>query len=295
MANLQFQTICVPVDGSPAANAALEIAASIITSGGRLTLVNATNRAAMIVESTTPYGGDASDVLRVLEDDQKSLFAESQARCAALGVASKTIALDGPTGSAITDFLRENHFDAVVMGTNARRGLAHLLIGSTAEAVLRASQVPVFVTSEAEHSRLKHGIRSIVLAFDASEPAQAAAQFATAIAGDSNAELAFVHVRDDDNDREDAATDAMLRSCNTATRRHIHCQRVVLDGEPATVLATAAAARAADLIVIGTHGRSGLTLLRLGSVAASVIRNATVPVLAIPATAHVRLAAGQAS
>jgi len=53
-------------------------------------------------------------------------------------------------------------------------------------------------------------------------------------------------------------------------------------GEPAEVIAATARAEGADLIVMSTHGRSGLTRLLYGSVAEAVLRGANMPVLLIP-------------
>ena len=56
---------------------------------------------------------------------------------------------------------------------------------------------------------------------------------------------------------------------------------VVRIGEAAHVIATVAAEVDADLIVLASHGRTGLTRVAVGSVAASVVGMATVPVLVI--------------
>ncbi|MEK7277617.1 MAG: universal stress protein [Chloroflexota bacterium] len=53
-------------------------------------------------------------------------------------------------------------------------------------------------------------------------------------------------------------------------------------GEPAEVIVATARAEGADLIVMSTHGRSGLTRLLYGSVAEAVLRGANVPLLLIP-------------
>jgi nucleotide-binding universal stress UspA family protein len=55
------------------------------------------------------------------------------------------------------------------------------------------------------------------------------------------------------------------------------------EGDPATVIADAAQIQNCDLIVMGTHGRSGLSRLLVGSVAEKVLRTATVPVLTVKA------------
>jgi len=55
----------------------------------------------------------------------------------------------------------------------------------------------------------------------------------------------------------------------------------LLEGEPATVIVETAQEIEADLIVMGTHGRSGLTRLVMGSVAEDVLRRAPCPVLTL--------------
>jgi nucleotide-binding universal stress UspA family protein len=53
------------------------------------------------------------------------------------------------------------------------------------------------------------------------------------------------------------------------------------EGDPATVIADTAGLQNCDLIVMGTHGRTGLRRLLMGSVAEQVLRKATVPVLTV--------------
>jgi universal stress protein A len=61
----------------------------------------------------------------------------------------------------------------------------------------------------------------------------------------------------------------------------------LVEGEPAKEIVKAARTHGCDLIVIGTHGRSGLGHLVLGSVAEKVVRNASCPVLTVGPHAEV--------
>jgi nucleotide-binding universal stress UspA family protein len=63
--------------------------------------------------------------------------------------------------------------------------------------------------------------------------------------------------------------------------RGLTVRAVLKTGAPATVIADTAAAEHADLIVIGTHGRTGLNRLLIGSVAERVVRIAPCPVLTV--------------
>lgn len=62
-------------------------------------------------------------------------------------------------------------------------------------------------------------------------------------------------------------------------RLDVNCERHVLAGDPATEIVRLAEEENADMIVVGTHGRTGITRLVLGSVAEHVMRRATCPVL----------------
>jgi nucleotide-binding universal stress UspA family protein len=65
--------------------------------------------------------------------------------------------------------------------------------------------------------------------------------------------------------------------------RGVEVETAVCEGYAATVIVEEAAARNIDLIVIGTHGRSGLKHLLLGSIAERVVQKAPCPVLTVRA------------
>jgi nucleotide-binding universal stress UspA family protein len=61
----------------------------------------------------------------------------------------------------------------------------------------------------------------------------------------------------------------------------VHCERRVVIGEPATEIVSLAQREKVDMIVMGTHGRTGMGRLLMGSVAEAVVRRAPCPVLTI--------------
>ena len=65
------------------------------------------------------------------------------------------------------------------------------------------------------------------------------------------------------------------------TIRDVAVTTEALVGRPAAIIALTAAERGADLIVMGTHGRSGVTHFFMGSVAERVVRSAPCPVLTV--------------
>jgi len=68
---------------------------------------------------------------------------------------------------------------------------------------------------------------------------------------------------------------------------HIPVERRLLAGDPADAIIHLAQTEDVDLIVMGSHGRRGLTRLLMGSVAEAVVRAAPCPVLTVKQPAHV--------
>jgi nucleotide-binding universal stress UspA family protein len=66
-----------------------------------------------------------------------------------------------------------------------------------------------------------------------------------------------------------------------AGKAGVRARRFLMDGVPAEQIARAARSRRADLVVIGTHGRTGLAKFFLGSVAGRVVSMAHCPVLTV--------------
>ena len=135
--------------------------------------------------------------------------------------------------------------------------------------------------------------KTILVPTDFSPYSEAALKLATILARDSGARLLIVHVSEPRPAYTVAGVFASLPSGNEFSASNEHLQKVVptdpqiafehrmIIGSPAEEIVKCAAAEQADMIVIGTHGRSGVLRLLLGSVAESVLRHATCPVLSI--------------
>ena len=127
----------------------------------------------------------------------------------------------------------------------------------------------------------------ILTAVDFSEPARAAFEHALVLSRTNNAELTVVHAVPKDrpfrwHSRERSAMIAELRQAAEAAG--VRFKVSVQHGDPAGVILLHARARRPDLIVLGTHQRTGFDRFRLGSVAETVTLRATQPVLIVPAS-----------
>jgi len=140
--------------------------------------------------------------------------------------------------------------------------------------------------------------RKILFPTDFSSASQEALKWATSLARDSGASITIVHVEeppmaygggelyvgDDEGHREELKKSLVQV---VPTDPSIQFEHKLLIGDPATAIVQTAADEGADFIVIGTHGRTGLTRLLMGSVAEAVVRRAQCPVLTIKQPASV--------
>lgn len=146
----------------------------------------------------------------------------------------------------------------------------------------------------------------ILVAIDFSPLADAVVAYTGALAGPLRAQVTLLHVVEDPAGTHDWIADLYLREVTAIRERAIeeaerglerHCahlaqlgvltRRQVVIGRPTRAILAAAASLGADLVVVGTHGRTGLPHALLGSVAEQVIRAAPCPVLTVRTDARV--------
>ncbi len=109
-------------------------------------------------------------------------------------------------------------------------------------------------------------VSTILVPVDFSPGSEAAVEWAQTLAGAFSAMLILLHV-------VDTATSAVLGGPGAKT--------LIKEGAPRHEIVTAAKEFGADLIVMGTHGRTGLAHLLFGSVAEHVLRHAPAPVFTV--------------
>jgi nucleotide-binding universal stress UspA family protein len=144
------------------------------------------------------------------------------------------------------------------------------------------------------------GIRRILYATDYSKASGRAREKAVELAKDYDAELWVVHVivpttayfseqefggaelyTKLEESAKQEAEGSMKKLMATLEKAKVKARSLLLRGSPHEQIVKAAKSKKADLIVIGTHGRTGLSKLFMGSVAGRVISTATCPVLTV--------------
>jgi nucleotide-binding universal stress UspA family protein len=188
--------------------------------------------------------------------------------------------------------------DVIVMGTHGRTGLRRILAGSVAVAVLRGASCPVLVLRNVEHPRPTAELRTIVHPTDFSIDADAALRVASWLAREHGARLVILHVEcldvlsygtpaDDVDPRVfKKALDNVRKRVETPDLKY-PIETVLRRGFAPDGIVAAAEEMDCDLIVMGTHGRTALGRLLMGSVAEHVLPKASCPVLLVKASQHV--------
>ena len=134
-----------------------------------------------------------------------------------------------------------------------------------------------------------HPIRTILVPTDFSECSEAAFRLASSLARDYSAHLIVLHVYPPPLDHSeeiarrppDSYEDSLWKSLKAIRAEDLKydIDYQLVEGDAATEIARVAAEKSCDLIVMGTHGRTGIERVLLGSVAEKVIRHAACPVL----------------
>lgn len=291
---MELKRILVPTDFSTYARAALEQA---------LDLALRYDAEICLLHVSTLHGDDPNHpdaqfpeiqaMLERMEERAAESMAELKKELGERGAGLRTCCVRAVSAApAITEFVRREEMDLVVMGTHGRRGLRRCLMGSVAEEVLRTVQVPVLTTRLVERDA---GWRRILVPYDFSDGADQALATAVDLARRHGAEIDLVHVvmppvmpagitgagvvgSVGADLKKDLQELLHARASDAALRSGVFVQPYVLEGAVDFSITELARLKATDLIVMGSHGLSGFWRFLLGSVTEKVVRSAPCPV-----------------
>jgi nucleotide-binding universal stress UspA family protein len=303
-----LRRILVPTDGSDSSEAAITLAIRLARKhDAEILLCNSVDYVAIASETSMAFAVDLADTFESLDEAAKEILDAAAARVKAAGVEHTAYKLDGRPSVAIGSYAVEREVDAIVMGTRGLGGLPHLLLGSTAEGVLRTAAMPVFVVHAGPRKiDSMNGFGTILVAVDDSDPGDAAGAFAAQLAATDGSRLILLNVIDSDALHEQAArygnyvsavheewkreADRLLGAVSKEAKETgaRSAEALVVFGDPAEQILARAKARTAGLIAIGTHGRRGLRRLTMGSVAEAVVRKSDLPVVVVRSLAELR-------
>jgi nucleotide-binding universal stress UspA family protein len=207
--------------------------------------------------------------------------------------------LSGTPAESILHLAEEAFVDLIAMSTHGRTGLGLALLGSVADEVVRNARPPVFLVPAGAVVKSDPLPRTILLPLDGTPLAETAIPVTCQFAQNTGATVHLVRIVEPD-DTDDGSKDKriiigpgysgerpMIRQAISYLERiqlrlqlagvSSRCQVEV--GDPADIIARIVYAEDADLVVMSTHGRSGIKRMIHGSVVSQVISNTICPLL----------------
>ena len=204
---------------------------------------------------------------------------------------------EGRAYNEICESARKSGAGLIVIATHGTTGFQHVWLGSTAERVVQHSPCPVLVVRQRGRRFQEGGIRlrKILVPLDFSDCSRVAFDCGAMLASEFHAELLLAHVIDpfcfpfgdeyagihSARLMEEARASAQTEMKKMVAQAKVPYSIRIMEGSPVTEICNLTK-RDVDLIIISTHGRSGLGRVLIGSMAERVVRHATCPVLVIP-------------
>lgn len=201
-------------------------------------------------------------------------------------------------GPLILDYAQANEIDLIVMGTHGRRGPARFFLGSVATEVVRHSDCPVLTLRETEPSREIEAIERLLVPIDFSRHSLVAVAHARELAARYDAALQLLHVIElqtyptlygptaaafDVSELKRLSFEAMDRVMQQTPGPEVVFDKYVTSGRVASEVAVFAKDNDSDMVVISTHGLSGLERMLTGSTTEQVVRLVDCPVFTVKA------------
>ncbi len=273
---MSTRRVLIPLDGSAIAEAILPVAKELAPED-------------VVLMRTTEPGGTAREEARAYLDAAAGRVGEWAKVTTVIG--------DGRPADAILAAASANGVNLVALTTAGRSGFDRLVMGSVAEKVIRAADLPVLVLRAEDAAPAPRGrlFDRVLLPHDGSVRAQRAAETLALLGAGATADVTLFGVVDaaeaPQPELRADAIERILESEAQALREELERARVrvrglglsarveVVTGPVAERIVARAESMGATLVAMATHGRTGLLRWALGSVTELVLRASTVPLL----------------
>jgi nucleotide-binding universal stress UspA family protein len=282
---MNFTKILCPTDFSEGSQQAVRVATDLAAAtNAELVLLHAWFIPPVAVSMEVSFAFNVQDIV---DDAQARLDKQVREVIAAGATNTSGELVSGVAQNEIIAMLERQAFDLCVIGTHGRTGIARILLGSVAEKVIRHSPCSVLaVRPGGKVGAFEH----ILVPTDFSDSATHALELASHLVR-SAGEITLLHVVDLPvpyggelpepdlaRDLDAAAAGALAAAAARITTTRVTTRSLI--GSPgAQTLAVLDENPGIDLVVMGSHGRTGIKRMLLGSVAEKVVRHARCPVL----------------
>ena len=295
-----IRKVLVPVDGSAFSEAALPMAIAVAGKAG------AEVRLVMVSEPANLAPGVWAEAFLTNHAEYLEATAEGVRTAAKAGTVVTSTLIEGPVSKAICDEAEGAGADLVVMSTHGHGGLTRMWLGSTTDAVLRQSPVPVLLVRPEEDGdgppSVGGSVGHVAIALDGSDFAEAALDPGLEMARLFEAKVTLLRtvmhpvltsaylpdtVEMTEAYLERAEEEARAYLGEVLAARAIGSDvevEVIVSQRPATGILQFVTESGADLVVMASHGRHGVVRAVVGSVTDKVIRAGHTPVLIVHPT-----------
>ncbi len=306
-----FLRIFVPLDGSPLAERALDLAAMLARQAA---ISNPMFKPLVIlfrVVDVSPWLDlDDSEDARTQSTEAAARYLEGQAeRLRSEEISVETAVRLGNPAETILEQAMARQVELIVMSTHGRTGVARWALGSVAERVARTSPVPVLLLPGAVPAATLLTMKSpqaattprILVPLDGSAKAEAALPPAIEMARLLRAEIRLLYVfvpKFEESSLEEAHRHwdrgrrrihqierYLMRQADIVQRAGVEVHWAFGHGMPGAKIIDAANTQHAYLLVMTTQGHGGLIRWRLGSVTEEVLHYGRLPILLVPSQA----------
>jgi nucleotide-binding universal stress UspA family protein len=286
--------VLVATDLSDSADEAIHAGHALVDAGNKLVVCHIVHE----ILRTSPLFPQAvqADMEAVIHAESRAAAAVEDRVQALTGRAAADFEIrieSGAADSAILRVAEDVKATLIVTASRGLSGIVRLLLGSIAERIIRYAHCPVLV------ARPYKKTNKILVATDLSDPSLPAVSLAADLARKNSAELTVLYCLDVMPSPimgltvpfggvpiippaelvEQMRTGAQAALAGITERFGVKADTRVVEGDAASMILRTAEQIEADLVVVATHGRTGLARMALGSVAEKVARGARSSVL----------------
>ncbi len=298
-----FNTILVPTDFSAFADHALAYARAFAKqTGGAVHAVHVVNARAVEgggLEGIYMNQGELDESLQAVKEHAEAKMEHVVLKDHLLGVEVTPHVLVGSPAKDIAALASEIGADLIVIATHGRSGLDRRVLGSTCDKLIRTSPVPVLVVKHPEQEFVtaiggEMTLGKILVPCDFSDFSRSAVPVAADFCRKFGASLLLEHVVDTWLDYPEFApqiemnnsphlAEAAQKSLDqlASEQEGVTVTARVQIGVPHRLIAETIEKENVDLVIMATHGRSGLAHVLLGSVTERLVRMSMCPLLTI--------------
>lgn len=293
--------VLVPLDGSPFAERVLAFLRIVAKPNSAELLLMHVSQPSQYYTVLVPDAMHTVDITHWQQQAENYLMRMTE-ELRAEGYEVTPLMTKGDVASTICDVADVQDADLIAMTTHGRSGIEKWVLGSVADRVIRSARQPVFFVRPQENQMPVGGIGRILVPLDGSPLAEKALPEAISLAQSNKSEVWLLQSVEfpeywgeeyagmhswpamiSTEEQEAAAREYLLQMAAGLTDLNIPTQIVVTTGHAASAISDVVSDNDIDLIVMSTHGRSGLSRWVFGSVAEKVVRLAECPVLLIRA------------